>query len=660
MQRTCIQWPINLLLTLMCCTLLAYACNREQASPPPGVNTSVNTEAYTIGTLPDTADVNVQIRTATALWHKNQDSAKLLLLQIARKCIANNYNYGIVAIFTFLGNAFLEQAIYDSSVFYLHQAIPYALKLPVKDYTVKTYAYLGAVYYHNSQFSTAALYWYQALMLLESGQINNYKTKYTIYKFLGALWLNTGNLRSAVPYLEKAEFIAKIHKDSLRIVDAQCSKATIYYRKGELDSAIRYYEAVVNNPSANEITLENANLNLGKIYLEEQRKKQPQKSLYYFQKARRLAQAQQKNESVNIINAYLGTTYGELGNYEKAEMILSDVVHNKALELGTNVVNINRNLAFALRHNKKCEQAFDQIYTAMNLQDSLYQKKNLEMTGKLEVEYQVAKKDHEIAQKQLQISQQQSKIKERNLWIGGIATSGILLLISLISLFRNNRKKEEIAQLKFMMQGEEKERARIAHELHDGIISELSAVKMHFSAAEQEMSAYGPTNELKAAIAQLQEVTVELRKTSHNLMPEVLIQSGIGIAVRSFCEKLRKSTHIHIDFQRYGDIPRLNLEFELTIYRIIQELIQNTLKHAVASSILVQVTCDEQILTVTVEDNGKGISAVQMIDGMGLVNMKIRVKALGGHINIESNEDKGTSVYLEFALNRHQINNHKS
>jgi two-component system NarL family sensor kinase len=617
------------------------------------VSTGVSAiETYSIRTSADTADIDDQIMGAIKLWDKNPDSAKMLFRDAAQKSASQNYYKGYAVACSNLGSRYRESADYDSSIYYLKRGLAAAHKLPYSDYSAVIYACMGAVHYDQSRFDTAAVYMYKALESLESGPIRNYKYACKVYNTVGGFWLNNGNLENALPYFDKAEKLALTHKDSALATDAQCTKGTIYFRKGSLDTAIFYYSQVLNSDYANDQNLSNASLNMGTIYMRPQNKNLPQKSVPYYQEAIRLSKSQ---SDIAVAKVYLGAAYIQLKEYDKAESLLFDAVENSAdVGLGEDVVNAHQNLAAAYYHNKKYKLAFDQLFKALSLNDSTFKKDNLEMMGKLEVKYQLAKKDKELAQKRLQISYQQSQIKERNLWIGGIASGGLLLSGLLISLLKNHKRKEEIARLKSIMQGEEKERARIAHELHDGIISELSAVKMHFSAIEYQVKDHVASPDFREAMKQLEETTEELRKTSHNLMPEILIQSGITIAVHSFCEKLRKSTAIPIDFQSYGEIPRMNREFELTVFRIIQELVQNILKHAQASQILVQLSCEDSLLTITVEDNGKGIPEKPQSDtGMGLKNIKTRVKALGGQITIDTGTDTGTSVFIEFTTSDH-------
>jgi two-component system NarL family sensor kinase len=135
-------------------------------------------------------------------------------------------------------------------------------------------------------------------------------------------------------------------------------------------------------------------------------------------------------------------------------------------------------------------------------------------------------------------------------------------------------------------------------------------------------------------------------------LPDILLEEGLAEAVYYFCKNLKQNTGLEIDFQLYGQIPRLTPDFELSVYRIIQELVHNIIKHAKARLALVQITCQDRHLSITVEDDGVGIPSALLNErkGFGLRTVRARVKTLMGHLDVRSEEGKGTIVYLEFDI----------
>jgi signal transduction histidine kinase len=146
----------------------------------------------------------------------------------------------------------------------------------------------------------------------------------------------------------------------------------------------------------------------------------------------------------------------------------------------------------------------------------------------------------------------------------------------------------------------------------------------------------------------LNEATLEIRKTSHNLMPEVLLQYGLDEALRRFCANVNNSRGLHIQYDSWGGIDRFADSFEISVYRIVQELINNVLKHSMATQAIVQLTQQGNVLTISIEDNGVGFADEASREGMGLRSLKSRISAMNGKLEVASSEQSGVSAYLEF------------
>jgi len=211
------------------------------------------------------------------------------------------------------------------------------------------------------------------------------------------------------------------------------------------------------------------------------------------------------------------------------------------------------------------------------------------------------------------------------------------------------QQQKELQLLQALMQGEEKERSRIAKDLHDGVAGMLAAVKMHFSSvpgADYLTQSEG----YKKGMDLLNEATQEIRKTSHNLMPEVLLQHGLDEALSRYCSNITNSRILKIQYDSWGEIDRFTDGFELSVYRIVQELVNNIIKHSRATQAMVQLTQQDNLLSISIEDNGVGFSNNHTKDGMGLRSLQSRIKAMNGKMEMESSEQSGVNAYLEFEI----------
>ncbi|MRG43824.1 hypothetical protein GFS24_01795 [Chitinophaga sp. SYP-B3965] len=284
--------------------------------------------------------------------------------------------------------------------------------------------------------------------------------------------------------------------------------------------------------------------------------------------------------------------------------------------------------------------------------DSITGEKSTRNAQYLDIQFKTAQKDKELAENRL-------ALKQQNLLI---AILGILALLGLIvyGYFRhkqqllkgklvNLRQENKLGLMEAAIQGEERERGRIAKDLHDGLAGMLAAVKMHFESLQYDHPALKDSADFEQVNLLLNNASGEVRKTAHNLMPEMLTESGLYEALRKYCNNISIS-RFRIDYYTIGELTRFPPNFEISVYRIVQELLHNIVKHAQATYAMVQLCQMKDSLTVTVEDNGVGMDGQATGDGMGMESLRHRVAAMNGTICWEKNQRDETSVYIEFNL----------
>jgi signal transduction histidine kinase len=242
------------------------------------------------------------------------------------------------------------------------------------------------------------------------------------------------------------------------------------------------------------------------------------------------------------------------------------------------------------------------------------------------------------------------------------ATSGMLILAGGIVFFVLFYKKrmlearlreqnlEVVYQQKMMeaaLESQESERKRVAADLHDGIGAMLSAVRMNLGTLARTESVNAET--IQPVKTMLDETIESVRKISRDLLPSTLEKFGLNVALKEMCERFQSLTEAGITYTEHGEAVPMEKSREIFVFRIVQELINNALKHAHASAISVQVTWDSQ-LTIVVTDNGKGFSPDVQPKGLGLFNMQNRARVLHGTFIIESNTSSGTKATLTVPL----------
>ncbi|MFD2914910.1 tetratricopeptide repeat-containing sensor histidine kinase [Psychroserpens luteus] len=301
------------------------------------------------------------------------------------------------------------------------------------------------------------------------------------------------------------------------------------------------------------------------------------------------------------------------------------------------------------------KMAFDFQNKFIATKDSLFNTENLKTINRLQKQFEAKKKDNEIYEQKLQLETQKSEIQKKNMQFNyALGFAFLLLLISIASWLvykqRQKRKDQEllvvkneaqIHSLESLIEGEEKERLRIAKELHDGVNGDLSAIK-HKLNTLLELN----NKTIKEAVVMIDKSCEQVRAISHNLVPPALENFDLESAISDYCTNMNNVHEPQIQFNYLGDTLNLPKLMEVNIYRITQELVINSIKHAEAKEINVQLSSRNNTVQLSVDDDGKGFDISNITsNGIGISNIKNRVAFLNGEIDFVSSEN-GTSVNI--------------
>ena len=289
--------------------------------------------------------------------------------------------------------------------------------------------------------------------------------------------------------------------------------------------------------------------------------------------------------------------------------------------------------------------------------DSVLNRGGIVAATELKNMYEAQIKEYEIA-KLTAVNKQKSTLNK--ILIGtALAIVFIGLLVYLNFLGRQKLQVAKITELEkdkqlltidAMLKGQEEERSRIAKDLHDGLGGMLSGVKLSFVNMKENMIMDADSViSFENSIKQLDNTIKELRKVAHNLMPEALVKFGLNKALADFCNAMQLASKIKIIFEPMGIERQLTNTADLYVYRIIQELINNALKHAAPNQILVQLTKTSDKILLTVEDDGKGFNKeiLASAKGIGMKNLQQRIDYFKGKMEMITQSGEGTSVNIE-------------
>lgn len=232
--------------------------------------------------------------------------------------------------------------------------------------------------------------------------------------------------------------------------------------------------------------------------------------------------------------------------------------------------------------------------------------------------------------------------------------NGMIMSIFDVTEMLKSRNQDTL----ILLQGEELHRRKLYKELHDGIGPLISTVNLKLDVVKNEI------NEVQdKTIAKIDEIRKimqsannELRGISQTLLPSSLIDFGLVTALEELCKTISNLELIQVHFFQSGLEKRLDINLELGIFRIVQEIVSNTLNHAQAENIQIQIIKHDNYISLIVEDDGIGFDKTKVVEimqkGVGLRNIKTRVKSFYGSIHIDANPEKGVIISIEFPINK--------
>jgi len=531
-----------------------------------------------------------------------------------------------------LGINYRRLADYDSAVYYFLEYIKLSEKLKDQEGLGKGYVNLGIAYYELKDFNLAKFY------LKESIKINE---KLNALRFLSLANNNLGSVAMDENNLAEALYYYNLSLE-------QCQKANYT------------------------IGIANAHNNLGNIY---EKKKEYDKALEYYKTAKKIY------EKVNYIDGFIASFKNialiseRRGDYDNAlKMYDSCLVLAKNSNLPTRIIEILYNMHKTYELTGNYKEAYRIQINQVILEDSIFNVMKEETISRLQIKYDKEKDlarimvlENENLSKSLDLRR---RTNQRNIYF--LTGTGTILIILFVFLFYQNkaRKDKIIAQQKIrqledekkllaarsIVDGQEEERKRIANELHDGLGVLLSTAKIQFSAIKDK----NPENQplIDKATKLIEQAAGDVRKISHNMMPGLLTRFGLFEAVEDLFENLNDGDAMSAELRFNGAPCRLAENQEIMLYRIVQEMVNNSLKHAEASKVFLGFDVMAKMLKVNYSDNGKGFDPekIRISKSLGLTSIHSRVKFLGGELAIDAHPGLGVKYSFEIPITKLNVN----
>jgi two-component system, NarL family, sensor kinase len=287
----------------------------------------------------------------------------------------------------------------------------------------------------------------------------------------------------------------------------------------------------------------------------------------------------------------------------------------------------------------------------ISLKDSMYTKNSADALSEIQTKYEVQKKQNIIIRQKLDLT------KKNNLIYGTLILLAVTVLLSYV-IFQTRKKNQQLKMQEIVidqkrktmdavMQAEENERKRIAADLHDSVAQKMVVAKLNLEVLEGYLPALNQEQRhvYNNIFSLVDDSCIEVRNLSHTMMPQAFFQSGLTDAVKNFIDKI-ENKNLRVTFSAEGELESLDNNTEIMIYRVIQECLQNIIKHADASKVDISIILENEEIDVIIEDNGVGFDtgSLENIEGMGMKNLKSRIDFLNGELDINSQKGKGTVI----------------
>jgi two-component system NarL family sensor kinase len=568
-----------------------------------------------------------------------------------------------------IGVAYIELNKFDSAILSFEGAIEVARGMHDTLRVARIMANIGNVHLHQKDRAGAIDYYLKSVRIWETCSDQTMLPR--LYANICSLFTDQQEYDKAVEYGHHAFELAQKNGDENSAVNALLNLSGAY---GEIHQSQKQFASLnqalpLAKKGGDLEQIATVYHNLGDYYFSQ---KEYKHSLDHFLES--FAYVKQMGNEYHLCTSYaaLAEVYLKLGqdvdakNYivlaeELASRVGSRVDLGKIYETRAEVEDRAGNYKLANQYLSK----------RMVLSDSIFKAETSEKVADVEARFQNEKKQKEIASLQKDRQLQVLSIRQKSVFNNFLITLVIALLLLGFFGFRNYRHRQQLAKqtdllqqqqirelekdkqlvaVGSMLKGQQDERARLAKDLHDGLGGLLSGVKYTLSNMKDNLI-ITPDNRavFERSLDMLDTSIRELRRVAHNMMPEMLVKYGLDETLKEYCNSINETQLLSVKYQAFGMEGRLDSSMEIIIYRIIQELVNNTLKHAAATEVLVQLIKEQDRLSIIVEDNGKGFDTaiLDSSKAAGFASIASRVDYLKGRLEVQSTPGKGTMVNIE-------------
>ncbi len=548
-----------------------------------------------------------------------------------------------------IGYVYYNQGKNDSSLFFYNKALESLKSNPDKDKEVDILNNIANIFRVTAQYDTAMVIYTNLLKYYES--VSDLTKQGKVLSNIGSLYYTAGNQEKATEYTLQALAIQRKTEDKRATAVSLVNLTVFALNNSNYKEGIKYGdEAIGLLKDIDKNYYAAALIRVGYCYYMTENK---EKCLEYTSEAINIYK--ENNNVRGMMEAYRSQADYLMDMKRYAEAMK---VGKEALQVADTSNRLDMRLLYDVLKRSAIwlnlpEEALFYSQEQLRMKEADLNSEWADKISEVDAKYNTEKKELEISA--LKSGKRVNNILIISLIVLLAAGSGVGYFIyqnqiqrQLLSAQRIKELEQEkqITATQSLLEGESAERARLSRDLHDGLGGMLSVAKLKIATMKGNLTIPEENvASLNSAIELLDTSIKELRRVAHNLMPESLMKYGLNAALADFCRSTDKVT-----YHFYGTERRPDEKTEIATYRIVNELVNNCLRHSEAQNINVQLVLDESRVHVIVEDDGKGFDAeaVEAYDGNGLKNIRSRVTSLGGKIEMITAPGKGTEVNVEF------------
>jgi two-component system NarL family sensor kinase len=548
-----------------------------------------------------------------------------------------------------LGYIYYNQGKNDSSLFFYNKALESLKIQPDKKKEADVMNNIGNIFRVTAQYDTAMTIYTNLLKYYES--VNDMAKQGKLLSNIGSLYYTAGNQEKATEYTLQSLAIQRKTSDKRGTAVSLVNLSVFALNNGDYEGGIKYGdEALTLLKDIDKNYYAAALIRVGYCYYQTNKK---EKAVEYTRIA--IDIYKENNNVRGMMEAYRqqGDYLIESGRYADARKL-----GKEALQVADTSNRLDMRLLFDMLKRSAImlnipEEALFYSQEQIRMKEADLNQEWADKIAEVDAKYNTEKKELEITA--LKAEKKTNNIVLLSLLTLLAAGAGIGYFI-----YKNQKQKhllaaqrikelvqeKQITATQSILEGETTERARISRDLHDGLGGMLSVAKLKIATMKGNLTIPEENvAHLNSAIEMLDTSIKELRRVAHNLMPESLLKYGLNAALADFCRSTERVT-----YHFFGTDRRPEEKTEVAAYRIVNELVNNSLRHSEAENINVQLILDANRVHVIVEDDGKGFDAAkaEAEGGSGLKNIRTRVMSLGGKIEMITAPGKGTEVNVEF------------